>query len=63
MMILDLYNFETGGGGDDDDNGLMDGLEFEQDFLNWIKKRKEKKRQKGLSYIYILYMYIVFLYY
>ena len=32
--IGDLYNFETGGGGDDDDNGLMDGLEFEQDFLN-----------------------------
>ena len=30
--IGDLYNFETGGGGDDDDNGLMDGLEFEQDF-------------------------------
>lgn len=32
--IGDLYNFETGGGDDDDDNGLMDGLEFEQDFLN-----------------------------
>ena len=36
MMILEIFIlFETGGGGgDDDDNGLMDGLEFEQDFLN-----------------------------